>query len=105
MNCKNIEAMVHRLDELRQISYSVCIHFKPGESRREKARFWNFTDTTAGKHCLMARINKKDFVVPENGERNLSQDPYSEEELKKRAENYAGVVRGNLGAYLDPNRQ
>jgi len=43
----------------------------------------------------MARINRIDFIVPENGKRDLSQEPYSEGELKLKAENYAKTMREN----------
>jgi len=97
MENKNLEVEVYTLDELGKVVYSVCIKSRPGESRREKARFWSFTDGERRKHLLMAKIKGNTFAVKE---RQLEQGEYSRDELKIRAENYASAVRENIGNYI-----
>jgi len=91
------EVVVRRLNELGYISYSVCIYYGPGTSRKEKVRFWEVTDREKGKSFLMKRIKGDDSILEE---RSLDSGVFSEEELKAKAETYAKVVRDNIGGYL-----
>lgn len=105
MDNKNINIVVHELKEINQRVYCVCTESKkPGQPRRERARFWNFTDSEREKYFLMKRIKGVDSVVTRTDgtpeERTFEQGEYSEDELKQKAENYARTMRENPANYL-----